>query len=134
MNLFINSPAYYTNRYGVIDEVYTFCNYISKNIDITCYTKCLDTIGVVPMIAPTDELSRIGWKNRTYISLTYRMADISVSSNFEMYHLGDIKLKKDIILDNILRSMKIIEKKLGKKFNYELLEQDILNLLYSKND
>ena len=44
MNLFINSPSYYTQEYGVIDEIYRMCAYISENIDIRLYTECLDTV------------------------------------------------------------------------------------------
>jgi len=129
MNLFINSPSYYTREYGVIDEIYSFCSYISKSIDITCYTECLDTIGIVPMIAPKTVLSEIKWKSRKYISLAYRMADISLSSDFDEYHLGDIETKKQMMLDNILDSMKVIKKKLGKEFNYVQMERDILNIV-----
>jgi hypothetical protein len=129
MNLFINSPSYYTKEYGVIDEIYSFCNYISKRIDITCYTKCLDTIGIVPMIAPKTVLSEIKWKSRKHISLVYRMADISLSSDFDEYHLGDIEIKKQIMLENILESMMVIKKKLGKEFNFVQMERDILNVI-----
>lgn len=42
MNLFINSPSYYTQEYGVIDEIYRMCAYISENIDIRLYTECFE--------------------------------------------------------------------------------------------
>lgn len=129
MNLFINSPSYYTREYGVIDEIYSFCNNISRNIDITCYTQCLDTIGIVPMIAPESVLTDLGWKKRTYISLTYRMADISLSSSFENYHLGDLEMKKKIMLENILASLKVVKKKLGTNFDYEGIERDIKKMV-----
>lgn len=43
MNLFINSPAYFTQEYGVIDEIYDLCKRISTTIDVKRYTDCIDT-------------------------------------------------------------------------------------------
>lgn len=129
MNLFINSPSYYTREYGVDSEIYAFCNHISRNIDITKYTSSLDTIGVVPIIAPKNVLNELRWKNRTHISLTYRMADISISSDFEAYDRGNLQCKKKIITDNLFESLKIVKKKLRENFDYEEMKKDIETLI-----
>lgn len=129
MNLFINSPSYYTQEYGVIDEIYRMCAYISENIDIRLYTEWLDTIGITPMIAPVVVLNSGGWKEIKHVSFTYRMAGISLNSDYDAYCKGDITEKKRILMKNILQSLKVVKKKLKGKFDYEQMEQDIKMLV-----
>ncbi len=134
MNLFINSPSHYTQKYGVIDEVYAMCEYISKSIDIKNYTDAIDTIGIVPMIAPDIVLESADWKERKYVSTTYRMASISISSDYKQFYNGDVSVKKEIILKNILDSLKIVKKKLKGKFDYDQIERDILSIYNKYNE
>ena len=129
MNLFLNSPSHYTQEFGVIDELYMMCQYISQNIDVRNYTDCLDTIGIVPMIAPAEIIDETGWKEIKYISTRFRMANISLCSDYELFCKADLTDKKKIILKNIFDSLKVIEKKLRGKFDYEQMEKDILFLL-----
>lgn len=132
MNFFINSPAYYTQENGVIDDIYRMCSMISKNINVQTYTSAIDTIGISPMIAPVDILSAGEWKERKYISLNYRFADIALISNYELFCNGDILVKKKMIIENIIESLKVIKKRLKGKFNYDLLVQDIQELVLSE--
>lgn len=129
MNLFINSPAYYTQQLGVIDEVYQMCAYLSRNIDVTQYTDDLDTIGIVPMISPAEVLSAEKWREEKHISLSYRMASISLASDYDTFVKGDITVKRSMILDNILRSLQVVKGRLKGKFDYARMEQDILILM-----
>lgn len=125
MNLFINSPSHYTQEYGVIDEIYNMCSYISQNIDINDYTESIDTIGIVPMIAPIDVLNQVDWKEQKYVSRTYRMASISLISDYHSYCNGNVIEKKGIILDNIFRSLQEVKKQLKREFDYAQIERDI---------
>jgi len=129
MNFFINSPAYYTQENGVIDDIYKMCSLISKNINVQMYTNVIDTIGISPMIAPVDILNTSEWTERKYISLSYRFADIALVSNYEQYCNGDILVKKKMIVENIIESLKVIKKRLKGKFDYDLIVQDIQELL-----
>lgn len=54
MNLFINSPIYYTQHFGIDDEIYRFYNYISRTMDIAEYTSAVDTAAITPIIAPEE--------------------------------------------------------------------------------
>jgi len=126
MNLFLNSPSHYTQEFGVIDEVYLMCKYISENIDIKNYTASLDSIGVVPMVAPFEIISETGWKEIKYVSTRFRMADIALCSDYELFCNADLNEKKKIILKNILDSLKVIKKKLKGEFDYDQMEKDIL--------
>ena len=129
MNLFINSPCYYTKENGVIDDIYRLCRMISLNIDITLYTDVLDTIGITPIIAPTQILESGKCKEVRHISLTYRMADISLISDYDSFLKADMMLKKKMIIENIFRSLGVIKRRLKGKFDYERIENDIKNLL-----
>lgn len=125
MNLFINSPTYYTQKHGVDDDIYKFCSFISRNIDVTKYTEYLDTIGIVPIIAPIDAIDDIKQREDRHISTTYRFASISLLSDYDTYHSSDLVGKRQIIVDNILRSLKVVKTRLKGKFNYDLMEKDI---------
>lgn len=125
MNLFVNSPAYYTKINGVVDDIYQFCMVISRNIDIALYTNSLDTIGITPIIVPANMLGGGEWKEVKQISLPYRMANISLHADYNSYHSGNISIKKQIIVDNILESLMVIKHKLKKDFDYERIEKDI---------
>ncbi len=119
MNLHINSPSYYTTQYGVCDEIYQMCSLISRSIDVSKYTDCLDTIGILPIIAPKDLLDSGKYTETELISLTYRYASISISSDYDVFLNADIDEKKDIILHNIFNSLLIIKKRLKNQFDYK---------------
>ena len=129
VNLFINSPSYYTQENGVIDDIYQLCRVISRNIDITLYTDALDTIGITPIIAPIQILESGKWKEERRISLPYRMASISLVSDYDSFLKADLMSKRKIIIENILKSLGVIKRRLKDKFDYEQIENDIKNLL-----
>jgi len=131
MNLFLNSPSHYTQEFGVIEEVYVMCQYISQNVDVRKYTDCLDTIGIVPMIAPPEIIAETEWKEIKHISTRFRMANIALCTDYEEYCNADLNDKKKIVIENILDSLKVIKKKLREKFNYEQMEKDIM-VYYNK--
>lgn len=129
MNLFINSPAYYTQEYGVIDDIYQLCTLISHKVDISSYTDRLDTIGITPIIAPAEVLKSGNCKEIIKISLPYRMANISLVSDYDCFCNADIVLKKQMIVENIFKSLGVIKSRLKEEFNYELMKNDIMELL-----
>ena len=125
MNLFINSPSYYTQKHGVVDEVYTLCNTISKTIDVQKYTALLDTIGITPIIAPSTVPENDRHKEIKLISLPYRMASISLISDYDRFSKATISEKQQIIIDNILRSLYVVKKRLRDDFDFDRLKSDI---------
>ena len=52
MELNINSPSYYTNEYGVEDEIYWMCRELSAFVREKEYSDVIHIIGIVPIIAP----------------------------------------------------------------------------------
>ncbi len=128
MNLYINSPSYYTQVYGIIDEIYDLCHAISKNIDLTVYTDVLDTIGITPILAPSSEKEKGKYLDYQKISMKARMASISLGSDYDIFCHADIDMKKYMILENILRSLFVIKKKLKNKFDYEQIKFEIIRI------
>jgi len=129
LNLFINSPSYYTQENGVIDDIYQLCKIISCNIDVTLYTDALDTIGITPIIAPAQILESGKWKEEKKISLPYRMASISLISDYDSFLKADMMSKKRIIIENILKSLGVIKRRLKENFDYEKIKNDIKRLV-----
>ncbi|MBQ8497158.1 MAG: hypothetical protein IJ489_06885 [Clostridia bacterium] len=128
MNLYINSPSYYTQVYGVLDEVYDMCCVISQKIDITRYTDVLDTIGITPILAPNSEKEKGQWLDYQKVSMKARMASISLGADYDIFCDADMDMKKYMILENILRSLYVIKKKLKNKFDYECMKFDIVTI------
>ena len=125
LNLFINSPVYYTQKYGIQDEIYKMCSYISSNIDITKYTTEVDTIAITPIIAPKE----LGPDKLRKEIIFARAADISIPLSFEDYVNADIDQKKKMIIENIINSAKILKKKLKSKFNLEMFLNNLKLLI-----
>lgn len=121
MNLFINSPVYYTQQYGIDDDIYKFFSYIANSIDITKYTSIIDTIAITPIIAPKELEPDKLRKERIFV----RAADISIPLSFEDYVNADVNGKKKMVIDNIINSAKILKKKLKSKFNLEMFLSDL---------
>lgn len=127
-NFFINSPAYYTQNHGVIDEIYQMCSGISGAIDIQNYTSSLETIGIVPIIAPRELTNNGLWLGHTKISLPHKMAIVSLNSSYEKFCIANLLQKKEIILTNIVDSLSVIKKRLKSKYDYEDMVRDILKV------
>jgi hypothetical protein len=125
MNLFINSPSYYTQKFGVIDEIYTLSSVISKTMDISKYTDLIDTVGIVPIIAPSTE----NIKEIKKVSLPLRMASISLQINYEEFLNSGIETKKSLMVKNILDSLQVVAKKLKKQFDFERFEKDLAEVV-----
>lgn len=130
MSIYINSPGYYTQIYGIDDNVYKVCRLLERKIDVKNYTSLLDTIGVTPIIVPTSETCDGKWKEIKYISLTYRMASVSLYVDYLAYISAiDQDKKVQLIIDNILNSLLVIKKRLKNNFDYEQIKKDILILV-----
>ena len=131
MNLYINSPAYYSQFCCTDDDIYSFCLKIRKNIDITQYTQNLESIGITPIIAPLEELEKGKWGEIKMVSKKYKYADISLQIDYVKYSLADISNKKKLILDNIISSLYEIKKRMGNDFNFDKIKEDIIAIVCS---
>ena len=129
IGLNINSPAYYTAVYGVIDEVYRMCYDITRNIDISKYTKSFEHIGVTPIIAPIEEIKNGKWKEIKKVLVSSKLAIISLHIDYDIYCNASVSEKRSLILHNIFDSLLVVSKKAKNDFNYEKLVEDILSIV-----
>ena len=134
MNLYINSPSYYSRIHGIDDEIYKMCRLLEKNVDIKKYTSLLDTVGITPIVAPNFEINGAKFAEVKYISLPYRMASISLHIDYLEYISVNIEEKKALIIKNILNSLLVIKKRLKNGFDYVRIENDILTLVKAPED
>lgn len=125
MVLNINSPAYYTNIYGIDDEVYWMCRELSDFVKGKKYSDIIDIVGVVPIIAPKDDIDKGLWKEVKKCDLKFRVATVSLQISFDDYIQSDIEKKKSLIIDNVIKSVKVISKK--GKFDFNDFKEDIIS-------
>lgn len=132
MQLNINSPVYYTNIFGVEDEIYWFNRELAQIVKDKQYSLLIDTIGIVPIIVPKDILEKGTYKENRECKLKYRFAYISKYISYEQYVNADIDTKKKLIVKNLLDSINAI--KIKCKFDYTTFKKDVLEYLDFSED
>ncbi len=123
MDLNINSPAYYTQQFGVEDEIYWFCQEISNFVKEKKYSDVVTTIGLVPIIAPKEELEKGLWKETKKCEAKYGFASVSLQIDYEQYVGANMDEKKALIIENVVDSVKAIKTK--GKIDFNLFKEDI---------
>lgn len=83
MDLNINSPAYYTQIYGVDDEIYWMCRELYKAVKEKKYSDVINIIGIAPIIAPVSEIEKGHWKNHKKCEIEAGFASISLQMDYE---------------------------------------------------
>ena len=131
MELNINSPAYYTQNYGVIDEIYWLCRDMSLFVKNKQYSDVINVIGITPIIAPDFILEKGLCKDVKKVELKYGFAAVSLRIDFDEYINSDLYKKKLLIVKNILQSIKVIQKKA--KLDYDRFEKDIYSFCEINN-
>ena len=61
------------------------------------------------------------------------MASISLVSDYDNFYNADIALKKQMIVENIFKSLGVIKRRLKENFDYELIKKDIIDLLINSS-
>lgn len=90
MDLNINSPAYYTQIYGVDDEIYWMCRGLCKALKEKQYSDVINIIGIVPIVAPTSEIGQGYWKERKKCENKAGFASISLQIDYKSFE-EDVK-------------------------------------------
>lgn len=124
MELNINSPAYYSEKYGINDEIYCLCKMISEYVRDKRYSNAINIIGITPIIAPQDILQEGLWKELKKCEPRYGFASVSLRIDFEEYIEADVETKKGLIIQNILKSVKSISKR--GSVDYISFESDVI--------
>lgn len=125
MELNINSPAYFTNYYGVDDEVYSYCQNLHNFFKTKEYSETLTIIGITPIVAPKEIYNQGLWKEKVQIISLGTCAIIDIRMDFESYYNADSKEKIELIKQMLIKAIKKVKSK--GKFNWERFREDLLN-------
>ena len=118
MELNINSPAYFTNHYGVDDEVYRYCQNLHNYFKTKEYSETLTIIGITPIVAPKEVYNQGLWKEKVQIVSLGTCAMIDVRMDFESYYNADSDGKIQLIEEMLIKAIKKVKTK--GKFDLEL--------------
>ena len=111
MELNINTPAYFTQRYGVDDEVYRFCQRVQRYFQDREYSDTLHTIGIAPAAAPRELYDEGAWTESVRLIGGKSCAAISVRMDFEEYYHADSAEKIRLTKRMILKAVRMIRSK-----------------------
>ena len=123
MELNIHSPAYFSEHYGVDDDVYRYCQKLYTFFLDKQYSDSLSTIGLMPAAAP-EELYAVGqWKESVRFIDHATCAIIHIRLDFDRYYHADSTEKIELMRDAILKAVKKISSK--SKIDLERFEKDL---------
>ena len=125
MDLNINSPAYYSEIYGVNDAVYNLCKEIRLFVKDKSYSDKVNVIGLCPIVSPGSEIDK--WKEEIKYDLKFSMVIIWKKIDYNLFISSDDHGKCKLMLKCIFDSIKQVSKKCELDFNK--FENDILSFL-----
>ncbi len=109
MELNINSPTYYTDVYGIDDDIYRLCQDMYMYFKDRHYSKVIDTIGIIPIIAPTETFEKGTCKEVKHCFVAAGFADVNLAIDYKTYVEADMEEKKSLIVKNVVDSVKAIK-------------------------
>jgi hypothetical protein len=125
MELNLNSPAYFSEKHGIDNDIYWFMRSIVKHFsEKGDYSEIVKNVGIITVIAPMELLDEGLWAERIKIDKKCNLAIITKQTSYMKYLGADTEGRKKLIVENILASVKGIERKV--KFNYGQFEDDML--------
>lgn len=130
MELNVNSPGYFSDFYGIIDEIYWMCRELSAYVRNNCYSSCVERIEIQPIIEPKDYMPNKKKEGALFCSYS-SIVDVSKEIDFDAYYNGNIEEKKALMIKNILQSIKAVSRK--GKIDYKKFEDDVLKFCEEKN-
>ena len=86
MELNINSPVYFKDRYGIDDEVYKFCQRAYLFFKDKKYSNTLQIIGIVPIVAPQEIVEGKNYKEKVKFLCNKSVASINIKMDFNDYY------------------------------------------------
>ena len=124
MELNINSPAYFTDHYGIDDEVYKYCQQLHDFFKTREYSESMNIIGITPVIAPKEIYDQGMWKEKVQVVGLGSCAMIDIRMDFDNYYNADSNGKIELIQQMIIRAVRKIKSK--GKFDWEKFRDDLL--------
>lgn len=124
MELNINSPAYFTDHYGIDDDVYKYCQQLHDFFRTREYSEGMNIIGITPVIAPKEIYDQGMWKEKVQVVGLGSCAIIDIRMDFDNYYNADSNGKIELIQQMIIRAVRKIKSK--GKFDWEKFRDDLL--------
>lgn len=124
MELNINSPAYFTDHYGIDEEVYKYCQQLHDFFRTREYSESMNIIGITPVIAPKEIYDQGMWKEKVQVVGLGSCAIIDIRMDFDNYYNADSNGKIELIQQMIIRAVRKIKSK--GKFDWEKFSDDLL--------
>lgn len=131
MEININTPAYYKERHGIDSEIYGLCQEIYQYFRNKKYSNFIDTIGIIPIVAPKELIEQGKYKEVKKCFVSYGFADVNLFIDYETYIEAGVEEKKVLIVKNILASVKAVKTK--GKIDYDAFEKDMYIFCKEKN-
>ena len=125
MELNINSPKYYREIYGVDDEIYNLCQEMHIYFKDKSYSKVINVVGIIPIIAPKELLEKGKYKEVKYCSVAYGFADVNLFIDYEKYVEANMEEKKALIVKNGVDSVKAVKSK--GKIDFNQFKKDMIS-------
>lgn len=126
MELNINSPAYFSDHYGIDDDVYRYCQKLYTFFKDKQYSDSLSIIGIMPVVAPKELYEAGQWKESVKLIGGATCAIITIRLDFENYYSADSKGKIVLTRDAVLKAVKKIKSK--GRFDFGGFEKDLLSI------
>lgn len=123
MNLKINSPAYYAHEHGINEEIYCMCRKLSAALEEKAYSNVIDTIYIMPIIAPKSVLEKGLFKEQKKCSIKSGFVSAYLQIDYGQYFSADISEKKRLIINNVLKSVKSVARR--GRIDYKSFEKDV---------
>lgn len=126
MDLNINSPAYFSEHYGVDNDVYRFCQKAFLFFKDKEYSNTLKTIGITPVAAPQEVYDNGFWKESVRLIGGKECAIIMIRMDFNRYYEADSSEKILQIKETVLKAVKKIRSRCS--FDHAQFERDLLSI------
>lgn len=123
MRLNVNSPAYFSEKYCIDNDVYRYCQNCYKFFLDKEYSSTLNIIGIIPLIVPQELYEQKNYKEKVEFRLNNSCATIYIKIDFDEYLKANSEQKILLMKDAILRSVKKIKSK--GKFDYNSFCEDL---------
>lgn len=94
------------------------------------YGNEIKDLSIIPIIIKFDEnMEKEGWfKEKITFKKAKNQGDIRLRVNYDKFVNGDENIKKLLLIDNVIKSIRELSKKAKNDFNAKQLENDILKL------
>ena len=127
--LFFSTESEAPAGYFLINILNPLQKEFNKNHFASDYTNLLDNISIIPICISENLKQNGGYRERRYITLKKRYADVRLYLNYLEFLSSNEEKKKEICMQIIVESINIISKKVL-DLNKEKLLNDIKTILF----